>query len=106
MPNTQVPREKAIRLAGLLLVGLLCLTASGCFTIEQEIFLDADGGGDVVLHITMPEFPEDVIKSSLGGMAGKSNPGDDLARLKKDVTTGLPSTVTIKELKEVKQNGS
>src|SRR5215467_5013239 len=106
MPNVQVPRAKAIRFAGLFLIGCLCLMASGCFTIEQEIFLDADGGGDVVLHITMPEFPDDVTKSSLGGVAGKSKPGDDLASLKKDVTTGLPSTVTIKELKEVKQNGS
>jgi hypothetical protein len=107
MLRVRLARGKVIRLAGSLLITLSCLMVSGCFTIEQEIFLDVDGGGDLVLHITLPDFPEDMSKSSLGGMtAGKTNPGDDLAKFKKEVTTGLPQSITVREVKEVKQNGS
>ena len=107
MQNVQLPCGKVIRLAGSLFIGLLCLMSFGCFTIEQEIFLDADGSGDVILHITMPDFPEDLSKSALGGMSvRKTGPGDDLASFKKEVTTGLPANITVKELKESKQNGS
>jgi hypothetical protein len=97
---------KAKQLAGAGLLAVLCLMASGCFTIEQEIFLDADGGGDVVLHITIPDIPEELSKSSMGLTAGKTSPGDDLAKFKSEVTTSLPPAIKLKEVKEVKQNGS
>jgi hypothetical protein len=100
-------KRKLVPLLGLAILGLLCLMTSGCFTIEQEIFLDADGGGDALFHITMPDLPENMSKPALGtATTDKTNPGDDLVKLKKEVTTGLPPTITIKEIKEVKQNGS
>ena len=32
--------------------------ASGCFSIEQEIFLNADGSGELVVFISLPDLPE------------------------------------------------
>ena len=106
MVSAGVSNASVRRLAASALLAIFCLVASGCFTMEQEIFLDADGGGEVVLHITMPDFPEDIAKSSLGITNGKTKPGDDLAKFKREVTTGLPQSITVKEVKEVKQNGS
>jgi hypothetical protein len=33
-----------------------CLFAGGCFTVEQEIFLNADGSGQLVVFISPPIF--------------------------------------------------
>src|SRR5262249_933972 len=106
MNKTCVSRWKARRVAGFGLLAVLCLMATGCFTIEQEIFIDADGGGDVVLHVNLPDFPENMSNGSLRISPGNTKTGDDLAEFKKNVTTGLPPTIKVKEVKEVKQNGS
>ncbi len=79
-----------------------CLFATGCFSIEQEIFLNADGTGDLVVFISLPDLPE---KMAGAEMTTKKNPGDVLADFKKELTTALPPTVTLKQAKEVKQNG-
>ena len=38
-------------------LAVLCLLTSGCFNIEHEIFLEPDGGGDMVMYISMPDIP-------------------------------------------------
>ena len=87
---------------GYALIIACCLFATGCFSIEQEIFLNADGSGDLVVFISLPDFPE-----KMGGleMTPKKTPADALAEFKKELTTALPPTITLKEAKEVKQNG-
>lgn len=84
------------------IIGICCLFSSACFSIEQEIFLNADGSGDLVVFISLPDFPE---KMAGAEMTTKKNPGDVLADFKKELTTALPPTVTLKQAKEVKQNG-
>jgi hypothetical protein len=79
-----------------------CLLATGCFSIEQEIFLNADGSGELVVFISLPDLPE-----KMGGaeLTSKKSPADALAEFKKELTTALPATITLKQAKEVKQNG-
>lgn len=84
---------------------LLCFFASGCFNIEQEIFLNADGSGEFVLHIGMPDFPEKMGSSSLE-MSSKKDPKEEMEKFKKEMTQGLPPTIVVKDVKEIKQNGS
>jgi hypothetical protein len=76
---------------------------TACFSIEQELFLNQDGSGEMALHVSLPDFPEDMMKSD---KAGNKNPADDIASMKKDFVSSLPSTVKLKEVKEVRQNGS
>ena len=90
------------RLVGYGVVLMICLFAAGCFSIEQEIFLNADGSGDLVVFISLPDFPE---KMGAVEMTSKKTPADALAEFKKELTTALPPTVRLKEAKEVKQNG-
>jgi hypothetical protein len=89
-------------IAGCALIIASCFFVTGCFSIEQEIFLNADGSGDLVVFISLPDFPE-----KMGGpeMTPKTTPADALAEFKKELTTALPSTISLKEAKEVKQNG-
>jgi hypothetical protein len=82
-------------------VAACCLFATGCFSIEQEIFLNADGSGQLVVFISLPDLPE-----KMGAEVGsKKNPADTLAEFRKELTTALPQTMKLKEAKEVKQNG-
>lgn len=90
------------RAFGFAIIGTCCLFASGCFSIEQEIFLNADGSGDLVVFISLPDLPE-----KMGGaeMTTKKSPTDALAEFKKELTTALPPTITLAQAREVKQNG-
>lgn len=90
------------RLCGFAIITACCLFATGCFSIEQEIFLNADGSGELVVFISLPDFPE-----KMGGaeMTTKKSPADAIAEFKKELTTALPPTITLKQAKEVKQNG-
>jgi len=90
------------RVAGFGVVLVCCLFANGCFSIEQEIFLNADGSGQVVVFISLPDFPE---KMNAVDITQKKNPADALAEFKKELTATLPPTLTLKEAKDVKQNG-
>jgi len=78
----------------------VCLFATGCFSIEQEIFLNADGSGDLVVFISLPDMPE-----KMGPEISTKKPADSLADFKKELTSALPPTITLKRTKEVKQNG-
>jgi len=93
---------KAARLVrfGIILLG--CLLSSACFSIEQEIFLNADGSGDFVIFISLPDLPE---KNQGPELAAKKDPAETLAEFKKELTTALPATITLKQIKDVKQNG-
>lgn len=77
------------------------LLATGCISIDQEIFLNADGSGDVAIMISLPDLPEKMA----GAEITKKSPADTLAEFKKELTTALPSTISLTEAKEVKQNG-
>ena len=92
---------KLKRIAGLCAVALCCLAANGCISIEQEIFLNADGSGDMVIFLSLPDLPEKMGPADVT----KKNPAQTLADLKKELTTALPPTISLKEAKEIKQNG-
>jgi hypothetical protein len=81
----------------------LCLMTTACFSIEQELFLNQDGSGELALHVSLPDFPEDMMKAD---KPGNQNPADDIAKMRKDFVAALPPTVRLKQVKEVKQNGS
>lgn len=84
-------------------LALACgLLATGCISIDQEIFLNADGSGDVAIIISLPDLPE---KMAGAEMTTKKSPADTLAEFKKELTTALPTTISLTEAKEVKQNG-
>lgn len=86
--------------AGFAILLGVCLFASGCFSIEQEIFLNADGTGDLVVFISLPDLPE-----KMGPEITTKKPADSLADFKKELTSALPPSITLKQTKEVKQNG-
>ena len=90
------------RTVGFVVVLACCLLATGCFSIEQEIFLNADGSGELVVFISLPDLPE---KMAGAEMTQKKSPADALAEFKKELTATLPPTITLKETKDVKQNG-
>jgi hypothetical protein len=93
---------KAKNVLGYAVIIACCLVATGCFSIEQEIFLNADGSGDVVIFISLPDLPE---KMAGGEVTTKKSPADAFAEFRKELTTALPPTITLKQAKEVKQNG-
>jgi hypothetical protein len=90
------------RLIGYSAAAITCLFSSGCFSFEQEIFLRADGSGEFVLYISMPDLPEEMKK---GGTPAK-DPSQGLAEFKKEVLEGAPPTLKLKQVKELKQNGA
>jgi len=90
------------RFAGYVLVILFCVFASGCFSIEQEIFLNADGSGQLVMFISLPDLPEKMTAAEAGS---KKDPAATMGDFKKELTTALPPTITLVEAKDVKQNG-
>ena len=92
-------------MAGYFLVLLFCFSISGCISIEQEIFLNADGSGEMILYVSLPDLPEDLTSGSDSMGPGK-NPKLEVDQFKKEVTANIPPTVKLKEMKEVKQNGS
>ena len=93
---------KIKNIIGYAVIVACCLVASGCFSIEQEIFLNADGSGDLVVFVSLPDLPEKVAGAEL---TSKRSPVDALAEFKKELTTALPPTITLSQAREVKQNG-
>ncbi len=91
------------RATGFVFALFLCVFATGCFSIEQEIFLNADGSGEMVMFISVPDFPEEMMKAQ---PTGGGKPEDKLKEMQTDLTANLPATAKIKEVKEVKQNGA
>ena len=94
--------KRVRRLVCCLFVAASALTAAGCISIDQEIFLNADGSGDVAVIISLPDFPE---KMGDAQISVNKSPAQTLADFKKELTTALPATISLTEAKEVKQNG-
>ena len=89
------------RVVGLCMMFLGCSILSGCITIEQEIFLNADGSGEMVMYLSLPDLPEDVSRHA----SSKSSPEEELAKMKRELIDHMPATLKLKEIKEVRQNG-
>ena len=90
----------------MLALAILSLLSAGCFSLEQEIFLEADGSGDMVMHLSLPDIPEALMKNSPAGNSGQPDPKQMIEELKQKFSATLPPTVQLKEAKEVKRNGA
>ena len=88
------------RLMVIALVFAFGVLTSGCISIEQEIFLQPDGSGELLLLISLPDLPDD----AKGGMAG--DPAEAMQKFKAEVAQKLPPTIKLKEAKELKRNGT
>jgi hypothetical protein len=98
--------EEKMKIKSVMVLSFIAITtlfASGCFSIEQEIFLNPDGSGELVLHVSLPDFPE-IMKNPPPG--AKGDPEQTLQKFKTDLTSGLPPELKLKEIKEVRQNGA
>ncbi len=87
---------------GFFIVLLFAVFSSACFSIEKEIFLNADGSGLLVLHVSMPDLPED---TSTGSLRIDKTPAAEIEKFTQDIMTKLPPTVKLREAKQVKRNG-
>lgn len=94
--------KKLKRVSCCLFVAASALLAAGCISIDQEVFLNADGSGDVAIMISLPDLPE---KMGDAQITSKKSPAETLAEFKKELTTALPPTITLTQAKEIKQNG-
>lgn len=91
----------------MLFVALFSLLSAGCISVEQEIFLQPDGSGDMAMHLSLPDIPEELMKNSpAAGAPGQPDPKQMIEELKQKFSAGLPPTVQLKEAKEVKRNGA
>lgn len=95
--------KKNSRWLGLIALIVLCLSTSACISIEQEIFVKADGSGDLLLHISLPDLPDDAKSLTIGGGA---DTGDVMEKFKKEVIEKLPPTIKLIEAKSQKRNGT
>jgi hypothetical protein len=84
-------------------IAVLCLLTSGCFNIEQEIFLEPDGSGDMVIHISTPDIPESVKPNAPIPELGLQKLLDEL---KQKFGIELPPTIKLKEVKEIQRHGA
>ena len=92
------------RISASLLVLALGLMSSACFSFEQEIFLNPDGSGELALYFSIPDLPDELMKS--GAELGKKNPADEMADLKRELTAGAPRNLKVREVREIRQNGA
>jgi hypothetical protein len=102
LPFSKGEFMKLKRALGFCVLVLLSVFSSACFTIEKEIFLNADGSGELILRVSIPDIPEN-LNAAPGVPQG--NASQEIDKFKKDVMTRLPETVKLKEAKQVKQNG-
>jgi len=91
------------RLSGFCLVLALGLFSSACFSFEQEVFLNADGSGELYLYISMPDLPDEMMKPA---EPGKKSPADEMADFKKEMLSGASGTLKLKDAREIRQNGA
>jgi hypothetical protein len=90
-----------MRLVVIAVVFGLGVLTSGCISIEQEIFLQPDGSGELLLLISLPDLPDD----AKGGMSG-GDPAEFMQKFKTEVAQKLPPTIKLKEAKELRRNGT
>jgi len=92
------------KLVGFALGLLVLVISTGCISVEQEVFLNADGSGEFVIHISLPDFPEE-LKSKAKDPSSNKDPVAELEKMKMELTTALPPSVKVKDFKTVQQNG-
>ncbi len=90
-----------VKLFGLGLLLALGVLTSGCISIEQEIFLQPDGSGDLLLLISLPDLPDDAKSGMSGG-----DPAEAMQKFRTEVAAKLPPTIKLKEAKEMRRNGT
>lgn len=90
-----------VKLFGLGLLLALGVLTSGCISIEQEIFLQPDGSGDLLLLISLPDLPD----NAKGGMSA-GDPAEAMQKFKTEIAAKLPPTIKLKEAKELRRNGT
>ena len=90
------------RVGGFFIIVLFGVFNAACFSIEKEIFLNADGSGEMVLHVTMPDLPED---TATGTVRIEKTPAAEIEKFTQDIMTKLPPTIKLREAKQVKRNG-
>jgi hypothetical protein len=88
---------------GPIFVMVLCLMTSGCISIEQEIFLEPDGSGDLVINISMPDLPEAIKKNT---PPSPQDPQKMFNDIKQKFAAEMPPTIKLKEAKEIQRNGA
>jgi hypothetical protein len=96
---------RANRLFVVCFVAVACAVSTGCISFEEEVFLNQDNSGEFVLQLSMPDFPDSMTKGSPTNAVEKS-PQEQLADLKQQLTAGLPSSVALEQIKEVREHGS
>ena len=82
---------------------ILCLLTSGCFSIEQEIFLEPDGSGDLAIHFSMPDIPESMKKDAA---PSQNDPEKLIAEIKRKFADDMPPTIKLKDVKESRRHGA
>lgn len=102
-PNRRTRSAGRLGAATLLLAG--CFFLTGCFTLEQQIFLNADGSGVLVLHIAIPDFPEEM-KAAGAEVGAAKDPRQEMQRFSSELAAKLPPNVKLREVKEVRHNGA
>jgi hypothetical protein len=80
---------------------VLCLMTSGCFSIEQEIFLKPDGSGDMVITLSMPD-PE---LMKMNAPTPQQDPLKLFDEFKQKFANDLPPAIKLKEAKELRRHG-
>lgn len=93
------------RLTVIALVFALGVLTSGCISIEQEIFLQPDGSGELLLLISLPDLPPNLAEDAKGGMS-PGDPAEFVQKFKTEVAGKLPPTIKLKEAKELRRNGT
>jgi hypothetical protein len=96
---------RANRLFVVCFVALACAASTGCISFEEDVFLNQDNSGEFVLQLSMPDFPDSMTKSSPANAVEKT-PQQQLADLRQQLTAGLPSSVALEQIKEIRENGS
>jgi hypothetical protein len=84
-----------------------CLLTSGCFNVEQEIFLEPDESGDMVIFISVPDIPEDLMKGLPGLQEQKLFDENKLIEeIKLSFEQQLPPGLKLKDAREVRRHGA
>jgi hypothetical protein len=92
------------RTVGIGLGLLLLVITTGCINVEQEVFLNADGSGEFMIHLSFPDLPDDMKAKAQDASGGKDFTAE-IEKMRQELTASMPPTVKVKEMKAVRQNG-
>jgi hypothetical protein len=86
----------------------LCFAAYGCISLEQELFLNADGSGQISLCLSVPDILISISKEQISKQAGQDvtqSLEEIIAKIKAEAGKMLSPGVALKDVKEARQNG-